>query len=381
MGAFLSAIPGLIGGAGKIIGGLGSSKAAGAAANIESGAYQDAFNAFLESMGRGNQYLQDASGKAIGWAGDAANWAQGTALDTAKSTSQNVADLATSAGQRVTGDTATANALLDPYVKGGAAAFGKLSDLADQNFVFNQDDPSYQWRLQEGQKALERSAAARGGSMGGAAAKAIARYGQGAASTEYQAAFDRFRANRSDRTGILSGLAGMGATAADRSGQNTIGAGKYAGDIGYRAGEYGGNVLNQAGQYAGNVGVNAAQYAGDKAVGTSRDLTQNINTETALMNQMRLGKADATAGGILGQQAGKNQAWSGGAEIGMSLADLLQPRAATPTGMRYAGGGSWAPAAPTGYQAQTPWTVGAGGPAGVPVYTAPYQNTLQPWNG
>lgn len=46
-------------------------------------------------------------------------------------------------------------------------------------------DPSYQFRLAEGQKALERSAAARGGLLGGGFARALERYAQDVASTEY----------------------------------------------------------------------------------------------------------------------------------------------------------------------------------------------------
>lgn len=46
-------------------------------------------------------------------------------------------------------------------------------------------DPGYQFRMDEGQKALDRSASARGGLLSGAALKATQRYGEGLAAQEY----------------------------------------------------------------------------------------------------------------------------------------------------------------------------------------------------
>lgn len=57
--------------------------------------------------------------------------------------------------------------------------------------VFN--DPSYQFRLNEGLKALERSAAARGTLRTGNTLEDLMRYGQDYASTEYGKAVDRAR--------------------------------------------------------------------------------------------------------------------------------------------------------------------------------------------
>ena len=52
-------------------------------------------------------------------------------------------------------------------------------------------DPSYQWRLNEGLRGVENSAAARGGVLSGNALRAIIDYGQGAASDEYGSEFAR----------------------------------------------------------------------------------------------------------------------------------------------------------------------------------------------
>lgn len=77
------------------------------------------------------------------------------------------------------------------------------AELAAEQFNF-QADPGYGFRLEEGLRALERSAAARGGLMGGATGKALQRYGQGLASQEYQNAFQRFQADRAARAGLGS---------------------------------------------------------------------------------------------------------------------------------------------------------------------------------
>ena len=82
-------------------------------------------------------------------------------------------------------------------------------------------DPGYQFRLEEGQKALERSAAARGTLLTGGTAKALQRYGQGLASQEYGAAYNRafgeyqqrhdiFRQNQSDLFNRETSLANLG---------------------------------------------------------------------------------------------------------------------------------------------------------------------------
>jgi len=74
-------------------------------------------------------------------------------------------------------------------------------------------DPGYQFRLDEGTRGVEASAAARGGALSGGALKALARYQQGYASNEFGAAYDRFNTNLTGRYNRLAGLAGTGQTA------------------------------------------------------------------------------------------------------------------------------------------------------------------------
>jgi hypothetical protein len=81
-----------------------------------------------------------------------------------------------------------------------------------------QQDPGYAFRLKEGQQALDRSAAARGGLISGGALKAATRYGQDMGSQEYTNAFNRYQAERQARLGPLQSLTGMGQTTAQQIG-------------------------------------------------------------------------------------------------------------------------------------------------------------------
>lgn len=86
--------------------------------------------------------------------------------------------------------------------------------LADPNAVTQ--DPSYQWRLNQGTNALENSAAARGGLLSGNTARAVTDYAQGAASQEYGNQFDRWMQQLGygqNATNALGGLASNEANA------------------------------------------------------------------------------------------------------------------------------------------------------------------------
>ena len=112
--------------------------------------------------------------------------------------------------------------LSEPWRKAGEQALNKLIPLTDYT-AFGMDqfqaDPGYSFRLSEGMKGLERSAAARGGLLSGATLKGIQRYGQDMASQEYTNAFNRYQAERQARLGPLQSLAGVGQTATQQIGQ------------------------------------------------------------------------------------------------------------------------------------------------------------------
>jgi len=106
-------------------------------------------------------------------------------------------------------------------------------------------DPGYAFRMGEGLKALDRSAAARGGLLSGATLRGVTRYGQDLASQEYQNAFNRYQLERQARLNPLQSLAGMGQTTAGTMGSNALAYGQQAGESAAQMG----NV--RASQYMG----------------------------------------------------------------------------------------------------------------------------------
>lgn len=142
-----------------------------------------------------------------------------------------------------------------PWLEAGQTALNKLVPLATSYTPFGmtqfQADPGYGFRMSEGMKELERSAAARGGLLSGATLKGIQRYGQGLASQEYQNAFNRYQTEREARLNPLQSLAGVGQTTANRLGEAGTSYGQNVGNA----------LLNQA-YTAGNAGIAAAQARG-----------------------------------------------------------------------------------------------------------------------
>lgn len=133
-----------------------------------------------------------------------------------------------------------------PWRQAGMAALTQMQDPSlMKNFTAGdfQQDPGYQFRMGEGQKALERSAAARGGLMGGGTMKALTQYGQNFASNEYQNAYNRFNNDRDSRFNKLSSLAGVGQVANNQIGQA---AGNYGNAVSQ-------NQLNLGNAQAGNI--------------------------------------------------------------------------------------------------------------------------------
>jgi hypothetical protein len=107
------------------------------------------------------------------------------------------------------------NKLLD-YMGLAPGAGGKYAkDFGMADF---QQDPGYAFRMSEGLKALDRTAASRGGLLSGATLRGATRYGQDMASQEYTNAFNRYQTNRSNQLNPLQSLMGAGQTAAGNVG-------------------------------------------------------------------------------------------------------------------------------------------------------------------
>jgi hypothetical protein len=116
--------------------------------------------------------------------------------------------------------------LQEPFRQAGVNALPELIE-ASRYTPFGmeqfQADPGYGFRLKEGLRALENSAAQRGGLLSGNTMRGLTRYGQELGSQEYTNAFNRYQAERAARLNPLQSLAGMGqtnaATMAQQAGQ------------------------------------------------------------------------------------------------------------------------------------------------------------------
>jgi hypothetical protein len=212
---------------------------------------------------------------------------------------------------------------LSPYLAAGSTAINQLSAMNPFSFTGSDvaNDPGYQFRLQQGEQAIQRSQAASGALGSGGTAKALAGYGQDMASQEYQNAFNRALTTYGTNVNTLGTLAGFGQNANSQAitAGNNYGNQTAAANLN-TAGEQS-NVAMQGNQYVGNTGLAGAEAAG------------NVYMQGAQ--------------GYAAGQMGSANAWSN-AVGGMTnnLGTLFMPK--TPAGPQYANGGQYTLPYPTG---------------------------------
>ena len=124
------------------------------------------------------------------------------------------------------------------------------------------ESPGYEFRLKEGQRAIEGSAAARGSVLSGAAQKAALRYGQDYATNDY----DNFLARYYQSLTPYQSLAGLGMTAT----QGTVNANT--------------NAANQVSQYVQNMGNAQATGYINQANAVTGGINSSINNALAGYN-------------------------------------------------------------------------------------------------
>jgi len=157
----------------------------------------------------------------------------------------------------------------EPWRQAGVNALGQLGQgtgpggnlLRPFGMSDFQQDPGYAFRLSEGMKGLERSAAARGGLLSGAMLKGISRYGQDFASNEYQNAYNRYGTNQSNQFNRLASMAGLGQTA-----NNALG------NAGQNMANQSGNLMMNNADNQGNALLAAANARGSFYQGLGNNL-------------------------------------------------------------------------------------------------------------
>lgn len=189
-----------------------------------------------------------------------------------------------------------------PYEQFGRQAIGPLSALVygkkldeetgeyidispEERLSSFQASPDYQFRLQEGQSALEASQAARGGLFSGRAGIEAQQFGQNTASGEYNTYLDRLQSLMMGGQNAATGIANVNTGAATALSNNAIGSGQLAAQ-----------ALQQRGQLYGD----AYQETSNKVVG----MASSVFGAGAGAGGGLAGGAGAGAGGAGGGLAG-----------------------------------------------------------------------------
>ncbi|MHB1098440.1 MAG: hypothetical protein ACYCZR_02680 [Burkholderiales bacterium] len=190
-----------------------------------------------------------------------------------------------------------------PWRDAGVGALNQLTGLMQPGGALNRNftmadftaDPGYQFRMDQGNQAINNSGAARGMQLSGATLKALQKYGQGVASDEYSNAYNRFNNDQNTQFNRLSGIAGTGQTATNQIANMGT---NYANAVG-SANMNSANQIGQNMMAAGN--ARASGYVGqanswNNAIGTGINAWQQ--------NQMlnRLYPATTSYGTIPGSQ-------------------------------------------------------------------------------
>lgn len=141
-------------------------------------------------------------------------------------------------------DTNALNAAVDSQFSNQTpdGEYGKLLQNYTGQDIYT--DPSYAFRLGQGNKAMERQLAASGKYLTPAASMALQEYGQNMGSQEYQNAYNRFNQDQGNLYNRLAALSGMGQT---QTGQ-VIGAGQNYANAGSDIYTGMGNAITAANQ-------------------------------------------------------------------------------------------------------------------------------------
>lgn len=266
----------------SIVGGVMKSKAANSAAQIQSNAADQA-----------GQKVTDAAASVNPNILAAANDAGGNVKDAARVAGENVNLSALTAKDQAQAAAVSSNSLLDPYGQAGDKAAGVLSAGIAPGGDFDktptladlQIDPGYQFRLDQGEEALTRSAAANGAVGGGGFQKDLNNYVQGSASQEYQNAFNRFETSTQNRFNNVNTVATEGAAARAKQGANLIDSAQYGGNITTDASKYAGTANTDASKVAGQEEIDATNLTSANTVGAAKTaadyLTQGANAQAA----------------------------------------------------------------------------------------------------
>jgi hypothetical protein len=219
------------------------------------------------------------------------------------------------------------------------ASQGRAPDALTRDFQRSdfEADPGYQFRIEEGNKGIEGSAAARGSVLSGAAMKALARFNQDTASNEYGKVFDRYGQNRANLQNVAYNAQNQFGlnrqalnqnlnSAFDRFNVNRSNAANVYNQAYDRFNNNNTNQFNRLSSMASagqNAATNQAGFTQNMAGRNSAALQNNAQLVAGLMNSSGQRQGDyltQQANANMAGQVGSANAWGSGMnQVGNSL--------------------------------------------------------------
>lgn len=313
------AIPAAIGLGGTIINAITGHKAATSAENTLNTAANNASTASLQAGRDAAAGISNAAGAAT------------AETQAARDRAIRAAQEGTAAGNaQLTETLGRQRENLDPYLTAGRQGVEGLErEAADPNqdfkydaSNFRNDDPSFQFTIDEANAAITRSAASRGLSPGnGGQLKALAKETVNQIQKGYGASYARaentFNQNKASRRQVFGTLTGVGQTA---TGQLNAAEGT--------AGQGISNNLVDLGTLTGTYDANAAARTGDYGLRAATDTGRILTDATRDSNDALLQGANARAAGTQGRARAISGAVTGATNIGVDAASAYYGRRA-----------------------------------------------------
>ncbi len=168
---------------------------------------------------------------------------------------------------------------LRPFIDVGQQSLSTLSaEVDDLTRPFTradfEADPGFQFRIEQGEKAINNALSQIGAVESGRAAKALVRFNQGEATAEFQNAFNRFRQTQGTRFNRLASLVDTG----QRATEQVVGAKgtQVANAINTRRAV--GSAVARSQSVIGDIENAARARRGDAIAGAAKSISESVAT-------------------------------------------------------------------------------------------------------
>lgn len=222
------------------------------------------------------KYLTNPSVLGSAISGGAGLLGAGLQANAAREAAQGIADANITSNQLMARMNEQNRARQEPFYQAGLRALPAYTqgvmpggDLV-RPFAMSdyQADPGYGFRMSEGMKALDRSAASRGNLLSGSTLKGAERFGQDMASQEYNNAYNRYVGNQATQRNALAGLTGFAPTASSAM---------QAGDTAY--GSNAANLASNTANAMAGAGATRASSYGNALAGIGQNIYNTMNPD------------------------------------------------------------------------------------------------------